>query len=54
MAKFGLRGVNFSCNLIVVAVIFTVLIIFDAAKMHQGVSHAQRHARLVRNETTKP
>ncbi|KAI7909506.1 hypothetical protein M9X92_011599 [Pyricularia oryzae] len=47
MAKFRLRGVSFSCSLIVVAVMFTVLTMFDAAKVHQGASHAQQHARLI-------
>ncbi|KAH9427424.1 hypothetical protein MCOR02_012056 [Pyricularia oryzae] len=50
MAKFGLRGVSFSCSLIVVAMMSTVLTMFDATKVHQGASHAQRHARLVRDD----
>ncbi|EHA58486.1 hypothetical protein MGG_08664 [Pyricularia oryzae 70-15] len=33
MAKFRLRGVSFSCSLIVVAVMSTVLTMFDAAKI---------------------
>nr|AMK37718.1 hypothetical protein [Pyricularia oryzae] len=36
MAKFRLRGVSFSCSLIVVAVMSTVLTMFDAAKRNSN------------------
>ncbi|KAH7417839.1 hypothetical protein BKA64DRAFT_564660, partial [Cadophora sp. MPI-SDFR-AT-0126] len=33
VAKFILRGVNFSCNLIILAIIFMTLFIFNATKI---------------------